>query len=67
MKYYLISSKPTDYNESNQMVIKAKLSEIKKYVYCYKEIPAEHYDVLKQYLGDFDEYFERESLEEYFG
>lgn len=67
MKCYLITSKPTDYSESNQMVIKAKLSEIKNKVYHYIEIPEEHYEILKLYLGDFYEYYEESDLEDYFG
>lgn len=67
MKYYLISNKSDDYGASLQIVIKAKLKDIKNVVYYYTEIPEEHYIILKQYLGDFDEYYDREQLEDYFG
>lgn len=66
-KYYLIENKSDDYGANNKMVIIAKEKDIKKKVYFYKEIPKEHYEILKTYLGDFDEYFDREQLEEYFG
>lgn len=67
MKYYLISSKSDDYGASNKMVIHTKESKIKRNVYHYVEIPKDHYEILKEYLGDFYDYFEEESLEEYFG
>lgn len=67
MKYYLIMNKEDDYGGNNKVVIYAKEKDIKNKVYHYVEIPKEHYDVLKIYLGDFDEYYERENLEEYFG
>lgn len=67
MKYYLIQNKEDDYGACLKMTIKAKLEDIKNIVYYYTEIPKEHYIILKDYLGDFDEYFEREQLEDYFG
>ena len=67
MKYFYIESKSDDYGANNNIVIKARLKEVKNIVYYYTEIPEEDYIILKKYLGDFDEYFDREQLEDYFG
>ena len=43
MKFYLIQSKPDDYNNRNVAVIASK-KPIHKYVYCAKEIDKNEYD-----------------------
>lgn len=58
MKYFIIASKTDDYGACNQICIKCNLKDIKSKVYFYKEIPKEHYDILKIYLGDYYDYYE---------
>lgn len=67
-KYYLISGKEDDYNAKKMAVIYEKESSIKDYVYWFKEIPKEDYEVLKKYLEEVNESVFLESyLEENFG
>lgn len=74
MKYFIVKSKTNDYGVFNIGVIYSKESEIKDYVYFYKEISEEEYDVLKRYvesinLTDYQDFgFKKlsEYLEEYY-
>lgn len=74
MKYFIVKSKTNDYGVCNMGVIYSKESEIKDYVYFYKEISEEEYDVLKRYvesinLTDYQDFgFKKlsEYLEEYY-
>lgn len=52
MKHFIVMSKTNDYGMCNMGVIYSKESEIKKYVYSYKEISEEDYEVLKKYVED---------------
>ena len=56
MKYYLIESESDDYGACNMGVFYGKESSIKKYVYWYKEIPKEDYEILKKYINDINEF-----------
>ena len=65
-KYFLIASKSDDIGACNQIVIYEDEKVFKKYVYFYKEIPKQDYEILKKYLGDFYEYYDKNDFE-YFG
>ncbi len=58
-KYFLITSKADDYGACNQIVIYENEKLFKKYVYYYEEIPKQDYEILKKYLGDFYEYYDK--------
>ena len=62
-KYFLIQSKRDDIGSCLSMVIYENEKKLKKYVYYYKEIPKEDYEILKKYLGDFYEYFDENGFE----
>lgn len=63
-KYFLIKSKPDDIGCCNQMVIYEDEKVFKKkYVYYYEEITKEDYEILKKYLGDFYDYYNKTDFE----
>ena len=61
MKYYLIQSKPDDYNNRNVAIIASK-KPIHKYVYSAIEIDKHEFYIFSKY---FDEIVENEILKEY--
>ena len=71
-KHYLIQNEPDDFGNNNMGVIYEELKTFKSYVYEYKEIPKEDYEVLKKYLLDCEEWEDygysslKEFIEEYF-
>ena len=61
MKYYLIESKPDDYNNRNVAIIASK-KPIHRYVYSAKEIDKHEFYIFSKY---FDEIVENEIMKEY--
>lgn len=61
MKWYLIQSKPDDYNNRNVAIISSK-KPIHKYVYNAKEIDKHEFYIFSKY---FDEIIENEIVKEY--
>lgn len=64
MKYYLIMGKPDDFGANIIYVYYGKRSDVKG-VYHIQEIPKEHYDILKQYLGEISDIYDKEELKEF--
>ena len=62
-KYFFIQGKIDDYGCCNRIVIYEDEKVLKKYVYYYKERPKKDYEILKKYLGDFYEYYDKNDFE----
>ena len=62
-KYFLIQSKADDIGSCNRIVIYENEKLFKKSVYHYEEIPKQDYEILKKYLGDFYEYYDKNGFE----
>lgn len=55
MKYWYITNKDDDYGSCRSAVYYGKENDIKKYVYFYKEIPKEHWEILKIYFENLND------------
>lgn len=64
MKYYLIMSKPDDFGAVIIYVYYGKRSDVEG-AYSIEEIPKEHYDILKEYLGDISDFYDKEELKDF--